>query len=182
MKRREERVIDAVAVLRVQYGMFFRSRRRRHASPRVQLLELAVATRYAVSRLSLLASRLRSTYERTKDESLRAMLQRVLYLQAVLEIASVRLETLADIGLVSSEDLSVFKKIVSELRGAQGVVMPAVSSMLADLDNMVSHIASSAGVELAPSSPFVEEHARKIMEEAKIVAEERLKEYFQPSN
>ncbi len=56
--------------------------------------------------------------------------------------------------------------------------MPAVSSMLTDLDNMISHIASSAGIELAPLSPVVEEHARKIMEEAKIVADERLREYF----
>ncbi len=157
--------------------MFFRSKRRT-ASPRIQLLELAVATRYAVSRLSLLASRLRSTYERTKDESLKAMLQKVLYMQAVLEIASVRLETLADIGLLSSEDLSILKRVVSDLKGAQSLVMPAVSSMLTDLDNMISHIASSAGIELAPLSPVVEEHARKIMEEAKIVADERLREYF----
>ncbi len=157
--------------------MFFRGKRRA-ASPRIQLLELAVATRYAISRLSLLASRLRSTYERTKDESLKTMLQKVLYMQAVLEIASVRLETLADIGLLSSEDLSILKRVVSDLKGTQGLVMPAVSSMLADLDNMISHIASSAGIELAPLSPMVEEHARKIMEEARLVADERLKEYF----
>jgi division protein CdvB (Snf7/Vps24/ESCRT-III family) len=158
--------------------MLFRTKRRRQASPRIRLLELAVATRYAVSRLSLLASRLRNTYERTKDESLKPMLQKVLYLQAVLEIASIRLETLADIGLVASEDLSVLKRVVTDLRNTEGLVMPAISSMLTDLDNMISQIASASGIELAPSSPIVEEHARKILQEAQTVAEERLKEYF----
>ncbi len=162
--------------------MFFKTRRKSTASPRIRLLELAVATRYAVSRLSLIASRLRSTYERTRDESLKTMLQKILYLQAVLEIASVRLETLADIGLVSSDDLSILKRVVSDLKNTQGIVMPAVSSMLTDLDNMISHIASSAGIELAPLSPVVTEHAKKIMEEAKIIADERLKEYFPSEN
>ncbi|KSW12268.1 hypothetical protein CF15_05830 [Pyrodictium occultum] len=152
-------------------------RRRKSSSPRIKLLELAVATRYAVSRLGLLAARLRSSYERTHDRSLLTMLRSILRLQAVLEVLSVRLETMADIGAFSAEDLSIIRRVIGEARQAYGMVAPGVASMLSDLENMVSSIASITGMELPlAESPTVNEHVKRIMEEAAVVAEQRLSE------
>lgn len=159
--------------------MLFR-RRRQKTSPRIKLLELAVATRYAVSRLGLLVARLKSSYERTGDPSLYQMLHNVLRLQAVLEVLSIRLETLANIGALSSEDLSIIKRTLLEVKHAYGMIAPGVASMLADLENMVSSIASISGVELSiAEDPVVGEHVRKILDEAEAVAEQRLAEIIE---
>ncbi|ALL01168.1 hypothetical protein Pyrde_1120 [Pyrodictium delaneyi] len=159
--------------------MLFR-RRRQRTSPRIKLLELAVATRYAVSRLGLLAARLKASYERTGDASLHQMLRNVLRLQAVLEVLSIRLETLANIGAISSEDLSIVKKTLLEAKQAYGIIAPGIASMLADLENMVSSIASMSGVEVSVTEdPVVNEHVKKILEEAEAVAEQRLTEIIE---
>ncbi len=150
------------------------------ASPRVRLLELAVAARYNASRLGLLAARLRRTYERTRDPALAKMLRDVLTLQAVLEILSVRLETLAEVGAVTSDSLSLLRSVLSAARQAYGALGPSVDGMLAELENLVASIAASAGVELeVPDAGRAGEEAMRVLEEARVVAEQRLGELLQ---
>ena len=152
-------------------------KRRREVSPRVKLLELAVATRYAVSRLGLQAARLRTAYQHTRDEALLRMLENVVRLQAALEVLSVRLETLAHIGAVASEDLSTIRKIIADLKLAYGDIAPGISSMLADLENTVTSIASLTGIEVPTTgTQIVDENARRILEEAELIARQRLEE------
>ncbi|ABM81040.1 hypothetical protein [Hyperthermus butylicus] len=152
-------------------------KRRRQVSPRVKLLELAVATRYAVSRLGLQAARLRAAYQRTRDKTLLKMLENIVRLQAVLEVLSVRLETLAQIGTISSEDLYTVKQIIADLKSAYGDIAPGISSMLADLENTVTSIASLTGLEILTTGVTVaDENARRILEEAELIARQRLEE------
>lgn len=147
------------------------------SSPRVRLLELAVAARYNASRLGLLAARLRRTYERTQDPALLRMLRDVLSLQAVLEILSVRLETLAEVGAVTGDTLGLLRSVLTAARQAYGALGPSVDGMLAELENLVASIAASTGIELeAPNVGRVGEEARRVLEEARVVAEERLGE------
>ncbi|GEM_PF-6060112 len=160
----------------------WRLRRRRHrerVSPRIRLLELAVAARYAASRMGLLANRIRRTYARTQDPSLEDMLRKVLALQAVFEIMAVRLETLAEVGAVTSETLALMHSVIGEARKAYGELGPAVTSIMSELDNMIASIAAEAGYELhsySEPSPSVSEEANRILAEAKLVAEQRLSE------
>lgn len=160
---------------------FFRLRRRASAtrSPRMRLLELTVAVRYAASRLGLLANRLRRTYERTGDPQLRELLNRVLYAQTALEILAVRLETLASVGAVTGEALASVRVVVRELRGSVGSLQPMLNTLLLDLDNMVAGIAAEAGIELPleaePRGPVGDE-VRRILESAQAIAEQRLAE------
>jgi division protein CdvB (Snf7/Vps24/ESCRT-III family) len=157
-----------------------RRRRREATSPRIRMLELAVASRYAASRMGLLANRVRRTYMRTGDESLKAMLEKILALQAVFEIMAVRLETLAEVGAVSAETLALLRNLLREARRSYGELGPSVTSIIGELDNMIASVAAETGVEMsAPElgETRLDEEAKKILEEARLVAEERLREY-----
>jgi len=157
-------------------------RRREKVSPRIRLLELAVAARYAASRMGLLANRIRRTYLRTRDSSLEDMLRKVLALQAVFEIMALRLETLAEVGAVTSDTLLLMHSIVNEARKAYGELGPAVTGVMSELDNMIASIAAEAGYELRPVNeppPAVSEEASRILEEAKMIADQRLNELRQ---
>ncbi|NOZ89510.1 MAG: hypothetical protein GXO15_06265 [Crenarchaeota archaeon] len=163
--------------------LFRRRRRGGSRSPRMRLLELAVATRYAVSRLGLLANRVRNTYMRTRDPQLKELLERILVIQAALEALSVRLETLASIGVLSAEALAPVREALSEIRRRYGGVQPLIDSMLLELENTVSAIAAEQGIEL--DVPTVDgrpgsEEVKRILETARVVAEERLKEMASP--
>ena len=158
---------------------FLRLRRRSGTrSPRMRLLELTVAVRYAASRLGLLANRLRRTYERTKDSRLLELLNNVLYAQTALEILAVRLETLASVGAVTGEALASVREVVRELRGAVGGLQPMLNTLLLDLDNMVAGIAAETGIELPMEEHRgpVGEEVKRILESARAIAEQRLAE------
>lgn len=157
-----------------------RRRRREQASPRVRLLELAVAARYAASRMGLLANRVRRTYLRTRDESLLDMLRKILALQAVFEIMAVRLETLAELRAVSADTLALLRTLLREARQAYGELGPSVTSVISELDNMISAFAAETHIELPSpneSATITSKEAEKILEEARMVAEQRLGEY-----
>jgi len=160
-----------------------RRRRRERTSPRIRLLELAVAARYAASRMGLLANRLRRAYVRTRDPSLESMLRNVLALQAVFEIMAVRLETLAEVGAITSDTLSLMRDVIAEAKKAYGELGPTVTSVLSELDNMVAAVAAESGVELdaggAQAEARISDEAGRILEEARMIAEERLNELNQ---
>jgi division protein CdvB (Snf7/Vps24/ESCRT-III family) len=146
----------------------------------MRLLELTVATRYAASRLGLLASRVRATYMRTRDESLLKLLNNILHIQSVLEIMSIRLETLATVGVVSANELRVVKEVLARIRGEYAGIQPMIDSVLLELENMASSIAAETGIEPMPApaqgSQPVDPAIEKILEEAKAIADARTKE------
>ncbi len=160
--------------------MVFRLRRRRErVPPRIRLLELAVATRHAASRLGLLANRVRRTYMRTGDEALLSTLESILRLQAVLDVLSVRLETLAEVGAVNAESLAAVRYALRAARESYAAVAPSAATMMAELENMVAALASETGVELPQPSEApatVDQDAERILEEAAAIAEKRIRE------
>jgi division protein CdvB (Snf7/Vps24/ESCRT-III family) len=155
--------------------MLFRRRQRR--SPRVRILELIVSLRYATSKLGLQIAKVNAAYQRTGDPNLLRLLQSLLHLQAVLEVLTVKLETLVEVGVVSSETLNTLKQVVAELRGKYDDLAPSINSMLADLENAITAIASSTGFEFTvePHQP-PDSEVRRILEEAEEIARQRLEE------
>ncbi len=146
----------------------------------MRLLELTVATRYAASRLGLLANRVRATYMRTRDKNLLKLLNNILHIQSVLEIMSIKLETLATVGVVSANELRIVKEVLARIRDKYAGLQPMIDSVLLELENMASSIAAETGIEpvppptqgAQPNDPTIE----KILEEAKAIADARTKE------
>ena len=158
-------------------------RRRRQKSPRIRMLELIVSIRYAVSKLGLSIAKVNATYQRTRDPSLLQLMQNLLRLQAALEVLAVRLETLANVGIVSAETLTTVRQVVAELRGKFGDIAPGITSMLADLENSIAAIATSSGVEFTvESSPSISAEVRRILEEAEVIARQRMEEIRSATN
>lgn len=158
----------------------WRRTQRKHSSPRMRLLELTVATRYAASRLGLLANRVRATYMRTRDKNLLKLLNNILHIQSVLEIMSIKLETLATVGVISANELRIVKEVLARIRDKYAGLQPMIDSVLLELENMASSIAAETGIEpmppptqgTQPNDPTIE----KILEEAKAIADARTKE------
>ena len=143
------------------------------------MLELMVNLRYAVSRIGLQVARLNSAYQRTRDPRIAELMYKLLRLQAALEVLTVKLETILHVGILSSEALSTIREVVSMLRGEYGDVAPGLASMLADLENSVTAIASLTGVELPAythQDTSLSDEARRILEEANIIAQQRMEE------
>ena len=108
----------------------------------MRLLELTVATRYAASRLGLLANRVRATYMRTRDKNLLKLLNNILHIQSVLEIMSIKLETLATVGVISANELRIVKEVLARIRDKYAGLQPMIDSVLLELENMASSIAA----------------------------------------
>jgi len=141
------------------------------------MLELIVSLRYATSKLGLQIAKVNATYQRTRDPSLLKLLQNLLRLQAVLEVLTVRLETLVEVGVVSSETLSTLRQVIAELRGRYDDLAPGITSMLADLENSITAIASSTGFEFSVEHPQpISGEVKRILEEAEEIARQRLEE------
>ena len=157
--------------------MFWR-RRRRERSRRMMILELAVAVRYASSRLGLAVNRVRNTYMRTGDPSLLTILEGLLHAQTVLEILALRLETLAAIGTLVGDDLGVIRGVLARLRDEYAGLQPMLDSVLSELENAAASVAAEAGIEAPPTveGTHLSEQVSSILEEAKAVADTRLQE------
>ena len=143
------------------------------------MLELAVAVRYASSRLGLEVNRLRRSYERTRDPALLELLRAVLHVQTVLEILAVRLETLASIGIVVSEDLSLLRDVLAAVRSKYAGLQPMLESVLFELENATAALAADTSLDVgAPQTPVVSEGrgVEEVLEEARAIAESRLRE------
>jgi division protein CdvB (Snf7/Vps24/ESCRT-III family) len=152
-------------------------RRQKRKSPRIKMLELIVSLRYATSKLGLQIAKVNATYQRTRDPNLLQLLKNLLRLQAALEVLTVRLETLVEVGAVSAETLSTLKQLFAELRVRYGDIAPAITSMLADLENAITAIASSTGYEFTFDIPrTTSNEVKRILEEAEEIAKQRLEE------
>jgi division protein CdvB (Snf7/Vps24/ESCRT-III family) len=110
---------------------------------------------------------------------LRKISKQLIVTQIALEQVSLRLETVISIGDVFT-NLQPIVAIVSELKGAIKAIMPEIGLELTEIQETLEEVVTEAGeftgggYQFAPSSA----EARKILEEASVVAESRMKEKF----
>ncbi|BCU71198.1 cell division protein CdvB1/B2 [Stygiolobus caldivivus] len=110
---------------------------------------------------------------------IRKITKQLLATQVALEQVQLRLETVTELGDVFNSLVPVVG-VIRELRYAMKGVMPELSVELADLEEGLQEIVieagefSGTGVDFTSTSP----EARKILEEATMVAEQRMKEKF----
>lgn len=110
---------------------------------------------------------------------IRRIVKSVLYTRMVLERASLRLETISDIGMVASEVKAVsalLKEVAGQIRG----IMPSVSLELMELNELFESVlvtfAGGLGDQLVTVA--YSEEVKKVLKEAAAVAEQRLKQEF----
>jgi len=109
---------------------------------------------------------------------IRKMAKVVLRSQLALEQVAIRLQTVEEFGDVAAS-MAPLAQVVSSVRGELEGVMPTVSFELGEINETLGSLVTEAG-EATGSSYDVEpsEEAKKILEEANAVAEQRLKESF----
>ncbi|RLG84998.1 MAG: hypothetical protein DRO39_06655 [Thermoprotei archaeon] len=156
--------------------------------------------RAMVSRLEVFIERLRSRdrdlFERVVDAltqgdrtraamyaneiaEIRKMVRQLTMTQVALEQVALRIDTVLVMGDVTAglvPVLGVIKELKSLLRG----VMPELSIELTEVEEGLRDVVISTGEVLGMSGGdvYTSPEARKILEEAKIVAEQRMKEKF----
>ncbi|MBP1357292.1 MAG: hypothetical protein JZD40_02220 [Sulfolobus sp.] len=110
---------------------------------------------------------------------IRKVTKQLLTTQIALEQVELRLETISELGDVFTSIIPVLG-VVRELRQAMKGVMPELSVELAELEEGLQEVVIEAGeftgsgVDYTITSP----EARKILDEASAVAEQRMKEKF----
>ncbi len=110
---------------------------------------------------------------------IRKVTKQLIATQIALEQVELRLETVTELGDVFTNLIPVVG-VVKELRNSIKGMMPELSLELADVEEGLQEVVIEAGdftganLEQAPASP----EARKILEEASAIAEQRMKENF----
>ncbi|AWR99990.1 cell division protein CdvB1/B2 [Metallosphaera hakonensis] len=110
---------------------------------------------------------------------IRKMTKQMMGVQIALEQVQLRLETVTEVADVFNSLIPVIG-VVRELKNAIKGVMPEISMEIADIEEGLQEVVIEAGdftgasLEQAPSSP----EARKILQEASMIAEQRMKENF----
>ena len=110
---------------------------------------------------------------------IRKITKQLLATQVALEQVQLRLETVTELGDVYTSLVPVLG-VIRELRYSLKGVMPELSVELADLEEGLQDIVIEAGeftggsVDYTATSP----EAKKILEEASMIAEQRMKEKF----
>ncbi|MGC8632152.1 MAG: Snf7 family protein, partial [Thermoprotei archaeon] len=108
----------------------------------------------------------------------RKMAKVVLRSQLALEQVALRLETIEEFGDVAVS-MAPLAQVVGSIRGELSGVMPTVSFELGEINETLGQLVTEAG-EASGASYDVEasEEARKILDEAGAVAEQKIKERF----
>ncbi|ABP95850.1 MULTISPECIES: cell division protein CdvB1/B2 [Metallosphaera] len=110
---------------------------------------------------------------------IRKMTKQIMGVQIALEQVQLRLETVTEVADVFNNLIPVIG-VVRELKNAIKGVMPEISMELAEVEEGLQEVIIEAGdftgtsVEQAATSP----EARKILQEASMIAEQRMKENF----
>ncbi|QKQ99342.1 hypothetical protein GWK48_02085 [Metallosphaera tengchongensis] len=110
---------------------------------------------------------------------IRKMTKQLIGVQIALEQVQLRLETVTEVADVFNSLIPVIG-VVRELRNAIKGVMPEISMELTEVEEGLQEVVIEAGdftgggLEQAASSP----EARKILQEASMIAEQRMKENF----
>ncbi len=110
---------------------------------------------------------------------LRKVAKALLMVQVALEQISLRLETIREIGEVAAY-LGPVVGVIKEVRGAIRTVLPEVGIELGEVQDMLQETMMEAGEMLGTgaASVYTGPEARKIIEEARVIAEQRMKESF----
>jgi division protein CdvB (Snf7/Vps24/ESCRT-III family) len=122
---------------------------------------------------------LRASMYANEIAEIRKITKQLLTTQIALEQVQLRLETVTELGDVYTSLIPVVG-VIRELRSAMQGIMPELSVELAELEEGLQEVVIEAGdftgsgVEFTTTSP----EAKKILEEAAAVAEERMKEKF----
>ncbi|MEM0174438.1 MAG: cell division protein CdvB1/B2 [Sulfolobaceae archaeon] len=110
---------------------------------------------------------------------IRKITKQLLVTQIALEQVELRLETVTELGDVFTSLIPVIG-VIRELKAAIRGVMPELSFELAELEEGLQEVVLEAGeftgsrIDFSATSP----EARKILEEAAVIAEQRMKERF----
>jgi len=121
----------------------------------------------------------RATMYANEVAELRKVVKQLLTVQIALEQVILRLETVQEIGDVMVA-LGPVVGIVKELRSALRGLLPEIGVELAEVEDMLKETVLEAGEVIGGGGYDViaSPEARKILQEAQIVAEQRMKEKF----
>ncbi|MDT7861901.1 MAG: cell division protein CdvB1/B2 [Saccharolobus sp.] len=110
---------------------------------------------------------------------IRKISKQLLMTQIALEQVQLRLETVTELGDIFVNLIPVLG-VVNELRSTLKGILPEVSIELADLGESLQEIVTESGefTGLGTYAGAASPEAKKILEEASIVAEQRMKEKF----
>jgi len=110
---------------------------------------------------------------------IRKVAKAVFMVQVALEQIGLRIETIREIGEVALY-LGPIVGVVKEERSAVKTVLPEIGIELGEVQDMLQETVMEAGEMLGTGSTsvYAGPDARKIIEEAKVVAEQRMKEAF----
>lgn len=121
----------------------------------------------------------RATMYANEIAEIRKMVKQLTITQVALEQVALRIETVLITGDVLS-GLAPIAGVIKELRGIIKGIMPEMSLELQEIEEGLRDVVISTGEALGiPTGDiYASPEARKILEEAKIVAEQRMKEKF----
>jgi len=121
----------------------------------------------------------RATMYANEVAELRKVVKQLLTVQIALEQVILRLETVQEIGDVMVA-LGPVVGIVRELRSALRGLLPEIGVELAEVEDMLKETVLEAGEVVGTGGYDVtaSPEARKILQEAQVVAEQRMKEKF----
>lgn len=122
---------------------------------------------------------IRATMYANEIAEIRKMVKHLTFVQVALEQVALRIETVLTMGDVMSGLVPIIG-VVKELRDVIKGIMPELSLELTELEEGLREVVMSTGEMLGISGGevYASPEARKILEEAKIVAEQRVKEKF----
>lgn len=123
--------------------------------------------------------RARAAMYATEVAEIRKMVKTLLATQIALEQVAIRLETIQIFGDVASNVIPVVG-VVRELRNVLRGIMPELGLELAEVEELLQGLVIEAGEFTGSPAAHgvVSGEARKILEEAAVIAEQRMKERF----
>ncbi len=112
---------------------------------------------------------------------LRKVAKSLIMVQVALEQISLRIESIRELGDIAVM-LAPVIGVVKEVRAAIKGVLPEIGIELGEVHDMLQETMMEAGEMLGIGSTgiYVSPEARKVLEEAKVVAEQRMRESFPP--
>lgn len=115
-------------------------------------------------------------------ESLRTLAHSLAKMSAILEVLIIRVETLTLLNL-TVKDLAVIKNVVQELK-KYSFNIPELSIIIEDIDDKVNDLIhdTKGGFNESSMNVVVSDDARKIINEAELIAELKLKDLTKRSN
>ena len=123
--------------------------------------------------------KIRATMYANEIAEIRKIVRQLTVTQVALEQISLRLETITQLGDIVSGLVPVIG-VVKELRGVLKGILPEMSLELGEVEDVLRDLIIEAGevVGVSISEGYASPEAKKILEEAQVIAEQRMKEKF----